>query len=619
MASDADRLIQAIPIESFLQRYLTLKQKGSNYWALCPFHNEKSPSFSISPEKGIFKCFGCGKGGNLITFVQEYEKVDFKESLKILSDYSGIPLQGAQKPGAEKIQNWKKTLIAVQGAVKEVYKSQLKDSEASEYIKLRKIEPATAAHFQLGYAPPTYRFLEGSLLNNYEGKKKQEAEKALFELGLLAKSSNDETYNRFRGRLIFPILGNKGETIAFGGRIIRKIEAGKYVNSPESPLFHKKATLYNFYTAKDDIRKSGQAILVEGYLDVMGLHQSGIKNAVAPLGTAFTSEQAKLLKRYTDNLIIFFDGDPAGIEAAYRSLVIARDKKLNPRIVILSGANQSLDPFDISQKLDLTEILSLLDASRTEVSFVLWYFFTHKYNISQLDQKREAIDAFFEYVGNLSAEWEKDEYLKEASVKLAISIDLIRNDFSKNGSAHIKLKRKRVEFDEEEIEQDYPVGSLEKEILSLLLRHSACWNNKVLLDEVEWSGKESYLLYVFFRDRLRSGEFWKWEDLNKVMTLLSDEGMVRLLSDILFSMETVFEELEESDDAAYIDKEYSKKLSRLIMLQKRERINKAIKQKTDELSNAEKQDPDKVDSLAEEVATLLGEKTKVEQFLASHS
>jgi len=417
---------------------------------------------------------------------------------------------------------------------------------------------------------------------------------------------------------MFPILGTKGETIAFGGRIIRKSEAGKYVNSPESPLFHKKATLYNFFSAKEEIRKAGQAILVEGYLDVMGLHQSGIKNSVAPLGTAFTPEQAKLLKRYTDNLIIFFDGDPAGIEAAYRSLVIARTQKLNPRVVILSGANQSLDPFDISQKLEFTEILSLLDGSRNEVSFVLWYFFTHKYNISQLDQKREAMENFFEYVNKLPAEWEKDEYLKEAAVKLAISIDLVRNDFKKTGSTHIVLKRKPVEY-EEEVEREYPVSSLEKEILSLLLRHSACWNDKVLLDEVEWSGKESYLLYVFFRDRLRSGEFWKWKDLNKVMNLLPDAGMVRLLSDILFSMETVFEELEESDDAAFIDKEYSKKLSQLVMLQKKERLEKEIKQKTDDLSNAEKQDPDSVETLAEEVATLLGEKTKVEQFLSSRS
>ncbi len=638
MASDVERLLRAIPIESYIQRYLPLKKKGANLWAVCPFHSEKSPSFSVSPEKGIFKCFGCGKGGNLISFVQDYERVDFREALKILSEYSGIPLEGRQ-PGADREENIKKFLLKISETVKDLYQSELTSgdgAEAREYLKKRNITQESVRKFILGYAPAKYRYLELKLLEPAQSpeaqKKAESVRRALSSLGLLGENADNQVYNRFRDRLIFPIRNMKGETIAFGGRIIRaKENAGKYINSPENPLYQKKNTLYHLFEARNAIREEGQVILVEGYLDVIGLSQAGIENTVAPLGTAFTEEQAQLIKRYTDKLLIFFDGDSAGVDASFKALQAARKSKLQTRVVAPTHSHGNLDPFDISQKLDAVELLTLLDNARSEVGFILWYFFSHHYNISRIEEKREAMERFFEYLGTLEHHWEKIDYLKEAAAVLQIDPKALEQDYRKSlleTGGRESGGYRRPEPEPEEAPRPERPSPLEMEILGLLLRFPAFWEKKTLLEELELTQKNIYLLFSFFRDRLKAGEFWNWDRLSEVMSLLPRD-LGAILAEILLKMEEALEkdnpkdneeesrEASENSDFGELEIHYGRKLERLIFLHKKERLAGKIRELQQRLVTSETLGEEDADALTLEISETLADKRKVEEFLAN--
>ncbi|MBN8221398.1 MAG: DNA primase, partial [Spirochaetes bacterium] len=296
MASDADRIIAALPVENYIGRFVALKRKGNNLWGLCPFHGEKTPSFSVSPQKGIYKCFGCGVGGNVITFAKEYNKLSFVEALKLLAEFAGIELSHQpRRPGED---DRKKALLELHLWAHKLYQSSYANSDAERYSNSRGIHPRSAQVFELGYAPDTQRFLETKLNERYRNEPDllAKAIENLTVIGLTGRNDHD-TYNRFRDRWIFPIKDLRGQVIAFGGRLVREKEnAGKYVNSPETPLFNKGTSVYRLGEAAQAIRREGLAILCEGYLDVLGLFETGLENAIAPLGTAFTAEQAKQVK-----------------------------------------------------------------------------------------------------------------------------------------------------------------------------------------------------------------------------------------------------------------------------------------------------------------------------------
>lgn len=608
--SDAERLLQNIPIESYVQRYVQLKKKGANYWGLCPFHSEKSPSFSVSPEKGIFKCFGCGKGGNLITFVQLYERLDFPETLKLLSEYSGIALEGGAKKSTEKDQ--RDYLFSINQKARDLFASRIGEPAVAQYLQKRNIREDSAKTFSLGFAPGEYRFLEKNLGKNLLQSEAGKLEKALLELGLLGRGGDNSVYNRFQQRLMFPIIDVRGKCIGFGGRIIENKEnTGKYVNSPDSIVFHKKNSLYNINRAKEAIRKDQQAVVVEGYLDVIGLYQAGIDNVVAPLGTAFTEPQARLLKRYTDRVIFFFDSDSAGVEASLKALSVARGAKLDARVV---SQNSEKDPFDLSQSLSQVDLLALLDTARSEMAFVLWYYFNYKYKISHITEKRTAIENFFEYTGSLSQEWEKDEYIKSAAKVLNIEEQSLKSDYKK----YIKTGHIRQEYAEKQTSRE-KTPRLEKEILSVLLRFPSFWEKEELLNEMQWTHKNIYLLFSFFRDRLKAGEFWKWTELNHAMTVLP-EDLGNLLAEIMIEMEEVFEKWQkiQSDDSPEgFEKFFLGKLESLVFLHKKDRVNEEIKEMQARLISAEHMQNEDSDSLMHELQDLINQKSKIDDFLTS--
>jgi len=540
MASDADRILAALPIEGYIGRFVALKRKGNNLWGLCPFHGEKTPSFSVAPQKGIYKCFGCGVGGNVITFAKEYNKLSFVEALKLLAEFAGIELtHQPRRPGED---DRKKALLELHLWAHKLYQSNYASSDAEKYATSRGVNPTAAQAFELGYAPDITRFLETKLNERYRNEPEllARAIENLTVLGLTGRNDHD-TYNRFRDRLIFPIKDLRGQVVAFGGRLVREKEnAGKYVNSPESPLYNKGNAVYRLGEASQAIRREGLAIICEGYLDALGLFEAGLENAVAPLGTAFTNEQAKQVKRFTDNAVFFLDNDQAGTEAVYKALKIARKANLAVKVVHPLNTTTKQDPFDLSRKLSKDEMRGLIRDALSEVQFIIWYYFTHAYNTSDLAQKKKALGEFYEYVRSLETELERDAFISAAAATLSVGKEILLKDFSQGPKASGGFIAPKPEFTRAPVAtKPKPVSKQEKEIIALILKYPELGSAELLLGEIPWENETAYLLYSFFSDRLKTGEAYNWENLNSAMQFLPDQ-LAALLAEIMMDYETAF-------------------------------------------------------------------------------
>jgi DNA primase len=347
------RIIAAIPIESYIGRYVKLKKTGKGFTGLCPFHQERSPSFHVRPDTGRFHCFGCGKDGDLFTFVMEKESLSFVQALDELARYAGIE----RTPGKE---DPLKRYYDLNEQVLRLFRSHLKtDDVVQKYMESRSIHEDTAARFEMGSSPDSWNWLAESL--DREGIRGKE--ELLKEMGLIrAKEEDRRTYDFFRGRVMFPIRDAVGRLCGFGGRALPGFDdRAKYINSQDSRVFHKQELLYGLYQSLKEIRPSREAILVEGYLDVIGLSQAGLSRAVAPLGTAFTESQLRLIEKYADTLVCMMDGDKAGRAAALKAVRLALEKgKLRVRVLLLP---EGMDAFDLSVKTDAATILSLLALS----------------------------------------------------------------------------------------------------------------------------------------------------------------------------------------------------------------------------------------------------------------
>ena len=333
-----ERIKQAAAVADVIGDYVTVKKKGANYWACCPFHGEKTPSFSISPSKGIYKCFGCGKAGDSVRFVMDIEGLGYGEALRHLAKKYGIDIQEEEMTDDQILrQNERESLFIMLDYAKEFFKKQLYDTEegksiALPYFKERGFSDSTLQAFDLGYSPEAWDALLKSALK--QGFSQEIIEKA----GLVTqKNEEGKVYDRFRNRVIFPIHNVSGKIIAFGARILRndaKSSQAKYLNSPETEVYHKSSSLYGIHQAKNEIRKLDVCYLVEGYTDVISLHQAGIKNVVASSGTSLTIEQIKLIGRFTQHITVLYDGDSAGIKAALRGMDLILEEGLQVNLVV---------------------------------------------------------------------------------------------------------------------------------------------------------------------------------------------------------------------------------------------------------------------------------------------
>lgn len=352
--------------------YLSLNKKGQNYWACCPFHNERSPSFSVNPAKGIYKCFGCGKGGDSIGFVMEIENVSFVESIKHLAKKYNIEIEETETLTDEQRneQNEKEALMIVSDFASKFFETQLKTTDEGKiglsYFKERGFNDKTIEKFSLGYCPQAWdAFSKEALKNGY-------SKDLLTKSGLSLLTEKNTLIDRFRERVMFPIHNVSGKTIAFGGRILsppapgggeknkNSLQKAKYINSPESPIYHKSNVLYGIFQAKKTIRESDNCYLTEGYTDVISLHQVGIENVVASSGTSLTIEQIRLIRRFTENITVLYDGDLAGIKASLRGIDLILEEGLNVNVVDFP---EKEDPDSYAKKLGSTVFKEYLAAN----------------------------------------------------------------------------------------------------------------------------------------------------------------------------------------------------------------------------------------------------------------
>lgn len=337
-----EQVRQKIDIVDLIGSYIPLKKAGRNFKALCPFHSEKTPSFVVSPERQIFKCFGCGQGGSVFNFLMEYEKMDFGEALRFLADKAGITLKSYQ-PSPETAR--KEKLLQVNHLAAEFYHYILLNHQLGEkglrYLLGRGISKSSIKAFNLGYAPEAWENLQAFLVNK-KGYSKLELEKA----GLIIKGKSSY-YDRFRGRIIFPLFDHRGNTRGFAGRTLEKdLKGAKYINTPETVLYHKSDLFYGLNVTKAEIKKKNQAVIVEGELDLISSFQAGVKNVVAIKGSALTESQVNLIKRFTDNVALALDEDAAGDAAARRGIEIADEAGLNIKVIQVAWGK---DPDECAQ------------------------------------------------------------------------------------------------------------------------------------------------------------------------------------------------------------------------------------------------------------------------------
>lgn len=330
------QITSRIDIIDVVGEFVKLKKRGTNYLGVCPFHNEKTPSFTVSPSKEIYKCFGCGKSGNTITFLMEHEKYNYAEALRWLAARYNIEVEETEtSPEQKQFVQTADSLYIINNFARQFFSDSLFKTEdgkaiALSYLHERGFRNEIIEKFQIGYNPDSRDALTRALLANQFNRE------LLPKTGLVAVRNGDELVDNYRGRIIFPIHNNTGKIIGFGARVIGKSDRGpKYINTPENEIYVKSRILYGSYQARVAIDKADECLLVEGYTDVVSLHQAGIENVVASGGTSLTTDQLRLIRKYTNNLTIIYDGDSAGVKAALRGLDMALEEGLNVRLVLI--------------------------------------------------------------------------------------------------------------------------------------------------------------------------------------------------------------------------------------------------------------------------------------------
>jgi DNA primase len=432
--SPAELIKQKLDVADVLRGYITLIPAGKNFKALCPFHKEKSPSFSVSPERQSWHCFGCSKGGDIFTFVMEHENVEFGEALKILAEKAGVELRKIN-PAEYKYLG---LLYDLNDQAKDFFKQELAAGatpiaiEARAYLVERKLSAETIAEFDIGWAPADMDKLVKFFLA------KGVAPDDLVRSGLVGKTDRGSLYDRFRGRIMFPIHNHLGKVVGFTGRILPSLdkgETGKYVNSPETSIFNKSKLLYGFFKAKSHIREAKRAFLVEGQMDMLMSYQAGVKYAVASSGTAFTADHMQLLSRATEEIVVSFDNDTAGLEAGERAIDLAESKDFRVSVARLEGGVK--DPAEAVAK----DPKLLTDAIEHAIPAMEFYFEKYlgkggsggaarTFDLRSRDSLR-ALRAVLRKIKTVASPVERSFWMKELSKRTGADEDALKDEANK--------------------------------------------------------------------------------------------------------------------------------------------------------------------------------------------
>ncbi len=417
-----DDLRRQADIVRVVQDYVQLKKKGANWMACCPFHKEKTPSFSVSPTKDIFYCFGCHKGGSVFNFVMEIERVGFPEAVKIVADKVGMPIPKLIEDSRfESRRQEADDVIQLNSWAMQWWEQQLESSSeaqiARDYLVRREISSETQKLFRLGYSPDSWDAL--SIYLRQKGATQAQIERS----GLVVQKETGGSYDRFRGRLMFPILDIQGRAIAFGGRTLRNEDA-KYINSPETAAYVKGRNLFGLNLTRDEIRRQQFAILVEGFLDLIVPYQAGVKNLVASLGTALTADQVKLLSRFARKVVVNYDGDRAGVQAAKKSIEILLAEDLEVKVLVLP---ENSDPDEFIRKFGVTEYQRRRAKALPHIQFVLDHALRDR-SLHRPAEKAEAVEEVLPYIRAVRDHVQKREYFDMAMDALHVTDRMLQRE-----------------------------------------------------------------------------------------------------------------------------------------------------------------------------------------------
>jgi DNA primase len=455
--SAVEKIKEALPIEEVVSSYVKLEKSGINFKARCPFHNEKTPSFYVSPNRGGYYCFGCGEKGDIFTFVEKFEGIDFKGALKILAEKAGIVLDVYKKDSKELEE--KENLYKIMEESCNFFVNNLKQNkDALDYIKKRGVFVKTIEDFRLGFALNDWQTLFDFL------KRKGYKEELIEKAGLIKKSEKSTGYyDRFRGRIMFPIFDSSGRVIAFSGRLfVEDDKSAKYLNSPETPIFNKASVLYGLDKAKESIRKNGFSILVEGQFDLILSHQSGFRNTIASSGTAFSdsifskenaTSNLGLLLRLSENMVLAFDADKAGEKAALRAGRIALSLGMNVKV---ANMPEGMDPADLIVKKDVESWREAIRNSKSLIEFLILKILKQKDNINI---NKEIKSVVLPFVVDIESAIEKNFYIKKigelANIPESVLMEDLKNMPKENEPVFVSEKSTSILLRKDYIERRF--------------------------------------------------------------------------------------------------------------------------------------------------------------------
>lgn len=522
-----ERIIETAQITEVVQDFISLKRRGANFLGLCPFHNEKTPSFTVSPAKGIFKCFGCGKGGNAVNFLMEHEHLSYPDALKFLAKKYGIAIEEKELTEEEKrLGNERESMMIVNEAATKFLENSLLNSDEGiavglSYFRERGFNEVAIKEFRLGYSPEDRAaFTQWALKNGYNREFLEKTGLSIFK--------DDYQFDRFSGRVMFPIFSLSGQVIGFGGRILKTDKKiAKYLNSPESIVYNKSKVLYGLFHAKQEITKKQKCFLVEGYTDVISLYMSGIKNVVASSGTSLTEDQIRMIHRFTEDVTILYDGDAAGIKASLRGIDMILEQGLNVRVVLFPSGE---DPDSYSRKHGSGGTIEYITNNESD-------FISFKTKLLYEDAKSDPIkrsSLISDIVKSISViddSIKQSVYIQECSKILSIDENVLYAEV-------VKLRRRKIEdANKQEYRSVMPAQaktipaipgfvenvyfeSQEKEIIRLLLMYG---NAEIVIEDRDKESKFTMKVAEYVIDQLRNDELEMKNVINQKIFVLAED------------------------------------------------------------------------------------------------
>jgi len=627
--SKIEEILNAANIEEVVSDVVRLKRRGANLSGLCPFHNEKTPSFSVSPAKGIYKCFGCGKAGNAVNFIMEHDNLGYIEALKNLAERYRIdwPQQENVNIDQERaLRSEKESLQILNNWVADYFEQELWESEEGKniglsYFEERGFRTDIIKKFKLGYSHDSWDHFTNEALN------KQYNSELLVKGGLVKQNDQGKLYDAYRGRVMFVIHGATGKVIAFAGRQLKKDEkSAKYVNSPETLLYHKSNELYGLFFAKNAIRQNDFVYLVEGYTDVISMHQSGVENVVASSGTSLTENQIRLIKRHTDNVTVLYDGDAAGIKASLRGIDMLLEQGLNVKVLLFPDGN---DPDSYSKKVGAEAFQQYLVKETRD--FILF-----KVNLLLQDaahdplKKAQVTRDIVESISKIPDGIKRMAFIRECAALLDMNEQLLITELNKSRNGFLTAKEKewisaepRDVPHEEELAQimlDSPRYDQEQYVIKLLILHghkpAEGYRNiadfivqKMDADEVVFEHEVMRLLLNEFKAYLvKEEEFNAQTFTQHVNPIISSAaaGLLTVMHEMSKRWVSKYDIIMEDPDDIFM-----KDITSALLYLEKHQLNKLLDQVQQELKDAQDNNLEQDLHLNMEVYKLLKEKQQI--------